>query len=136
MNQAQKIAEIIAAINHDYLRALSIRQPWCHHILHDGKDVENRSWPTKGRGWFLIHAGKAWDGSIPDSQKHFHRGGIVGAARIVDCVQSMDSKWFFGPNGFVLEDAFEIPFIPCKGALSFFKPDCLQEVKAILEKQS
>lgn len=23
-------------------KAISIRQPWCHHILFDGKDIENR----------------------------------------------------------------------------------------------
>lgn len=104
--------------------ALSIRQPWCHHILHDGKDVENRTWPTRYRGWFLIHAGKAWDdGPPPDRLKDVPRGGIVGMARIVDCVTDMDSRWFFGPHGFVLRDARPLPFIPCKGALGFFRPD-------------
>ena len=52
-------AAVVAKVLDGSIRALSIRQPWCHHILHDGKDVENRDWPTKGRGWFLIHAGKA-----------------------------------------------------------------------------
>ncbi len=40
--------------------ALSIRQPWAHYILCDGKDVENRSWklPPKHYGRrVLIHAG-------------------------------------------------------------------------------
>ncbi len=36
------------------IKALSIKQPYPHHIFHDGKDVENRDWPTKGRGWFII----------------------------------------------------------------------------------
>lgn len=105
------------------IKALSILQPWPHHILHDGKDVENRSWPTKGRGWFLIHAGKSTreapemirDRSLP-------LGGIVGMARIVDCVQAMDSRWFCGPCGFVLRDAFPLPLAPCSGRLSFFRP--------------
>jgi hypothetical protein len=38
--------------------ALSIRQPWAWLILHAGKDIENRDWPTKYRGPFLIHASK------------------------------------------------------------------------------
>lgn len=104
--------------------ALSIRQPWCHHILHDGKDIENRDWPTKFRGWFLIHAGKAWDSSPPPrALADVPRGGIVGAARIVDCVTQSDSRWWMGRYGFVLRDAFSIDLIPCKGALGFFRID-------------
>ncbi len=105
------------------VRALSIRQPWCHHILHDGKDVENRDWPTKGRGWFLIHAGKAWDYAPPEHLRDIPRGGIVGAARIVDCVTDWDSKWFMGKYGFVLRDPIALPLVPCKGALGFFRPE-------------
>jgi hypothetical protein len=41
------------------MRALSIRQPWAHAILHAGKRIENRTWPTSFRGWFFIHASKA-----------------------------------------------------------------------------
>jgi hypothetical protein len=50
------------------------------------------------------------------------RGGIVGMARIVDCVTTMDSRWFFGPFGFVLRDAFPLSLVPCKGVLGFFTP--------------
>lgn len=116
------------------IRALSIKQPYPHHIFHDGKDVENRDWPTRGRGWFLIHAGvstseldrkDAGDMAMP-------RGGIVGAARIVNCVTDMDSHWFYGKYGFVLADAFPIPLVPVKGALSFFSlpTDILAAVEA------
>ncbi len=101
------------------MKALSIRQPWCHHILHDGKDIENRSWPTKYRGQFLIHASKTFDGSKADS-KGFSMGGIVGIAEIISCVSESNSKWFMGDYGFVLANVIELPFIPCKGALGFF----------------
>lgn len=103
--------------------ALSIRQPWCHNILHDGKDVENRDWPTKLRGWFLIHAGKNWDITPPKNLADAPRGGIVGAARIVDCVTEMDSQWFVGKFGFVLADPIPIDMIPCNGKLGFFSPE-------------
>lgn len=108
------------------IKALSIKQPYPHHIFHDGKDVENRSWPTRGRGWFIVHAGVAKD-ECAESQLHFPRGGIVGMARITDCVTAMDSRWFFGPYGFVLADAFAVDLIPCRGQLGFFQPpqDCL-----------
>ncbi len=104
------------------IKALSIKQPYPHHIFHDGKDVENRDWPTKGRGWFIVHAGvsKSEIDKDDDAQMAMPRGGVVGMARIVDCVREMDSRWFFGKFGFVLRDAFPLPLIPCRGQLSFF----------------
>lgn len=106
------------------IRALSIRQPWCHHILHDGKDVENRSWPTNFRGLVLIHASLKVDADDKDEvrAKNMPLGGIVGVMRITDCVQHMDSEWFFGPWGFVIQDARPLRFMPCKGSLGFFRP--------------
>jgi len=41
--------------------ALSIQQPWAWAIIHGGKDVENRTWPTKFRGRFLVHASRKFD---------------------------------------------------------------------------
>jgi hypothetical protein len=128
---------LIEKIESGAIRALSIRQPWCHHILHNGKDVENRDWPTKGRGWFLIHAGKVMDGPLPSALADAPRGGIVGAARIVDCVTEWDSKWWMGRYGFVLREPIALPLIPCKGALGFFELDdeTLQKVAAALTTQ-
>lgn len=41
------------------MKALSIRQPWCHAILHLGKRVENRDWSGCAyRGPVLLHASK------------------------------------------------------------------------------
>lgn len=105
------------------LPALSIRQPWCHYILNAGKDVENRTWPTRFRGPVMIHAGKT-----PEDAAYCRRigaplGGIVGVMEIVDCVTASSSEWFCGPYGFVIANARPLPFIPCRGALGFFKPD-------------
>lgn len=104
------------------INALSIKQPYPHHMFHDGKDVENRDWPTKGRGWFIVHAGVS-KSELASSQEHLPRGGVVGLARIIDCVTEMDSQWFFGKFGFVLSDAMPLPLIPCRGQLGFFKLD-------------
>lgn len=115
--------------------ALSIRQPWAWLIVHAGKDIENRSWPTRFRGPVLIHAGKAWGREEREARDYVRLkmgieipeklplGGIVGQVEIVDCVQQSDSPWFFGPHGFVLRRAQALPFAPCRGALGFFKPD-------------
>jgi hypothetical protein len=48
------------------------------------------------------------------------RGGIVGRARIVDCIGASTDPWFMGRYGFVLADVEPIPFIPYKGALGLF----------------
>ena len=122
------------------IRALSIKQPYPHHIFHDGKDVENRDWPTKGRGWFIAHAGVSKSELDKDDERQMAlpRGGVVGMARIVDCVTQMDSNWFFGRYGFVLRDAFALPLIPCRGALGFFRlePEICQAVaEAIRERE-
>ncbi len=113
------LSELIERIEAGRVKALSIKQPYPHHIFHDGKDVENRDWPTKGRGWFIVHAGVSKSECAP-SQYNLPRGGVVGVARIVDCVTEMDSDWFFGRYGFVLRDAMPLPLIPCRGQLGFF----------------
>ncbi len=136
------------------MKALSIRQPWAWLILHGGKDIENRSWPTRFRGRFLIHAAKGctrneyaeavdfvwtfWGGKkgreIP-MLNQLERGGIIGEAELVDCVEESSSRWFMGNynvlenqrrnlklHGFVLRNVKPLPFRPCKGALGFFEP--------------
>lgn len=121
------------------MKALSIRQPWAWLIVNGHKDIENRSWPTKFRGDFLVHASQGMTRSeyddvvemlewpafanmpirLPDHH-NIERGGIVGIATITGCVSKSESPWFFGPQGFLLRDAKTLPFIPFKGMLGFF----------------
>lgn len=121
------------------MKALSIRQPWAWLILHGGKDIENRSWPTKVRGRVLVHAAKGmtrdeydevvnvlWTMThnplaLPPEYEHLARGGIIGSVEIVDCVTESDSPWFFGPYGFKLANPQPLPFVPLKGHLGFFE---------------
>lgn len=112
---------------------LSIRQPYAWLIVQGIKPVENRTWATKFRGRVLIHAGvtyakrdHAYDLDVwgsrgfPESREAM-LGGIVGEAVIVDCVKSHPSQFFFGPYGFVLEQAKAYPrLIPYGGRLGFF----------------
>jgi len=122
------------------MKALSIRQPWAWLIMHAGKDIENRDWPTRFRGRVLVHASKgmtheewedAWifaHGSGASSKAleagitrdTIERGGIVGSVEIVDCVTNSDSRWFAGRFGFVLRNPKPLPFKPWKGSLGFF----------------
>ena len=84
------------------VRVLTVRQPWAWAIIQGGKDVENRSWPTKHRGRLLIHAGSAFERDgyetvkrlatvLPPSANEFVRGAIIGVVELVDCVQDSDS---------------------------------------------
>jgi hypothetical protein len=117
------------------MRALSIRQPWAWLIVNGHKPIENRDWATAYRGEFLIHASKTCTqkyfaevvaqveqqfGIVVPCFEVLERGGVVGVAEIVDCVTASDLPWFTGEFGFVLANARSLPFLPFKGALSFF----------------
>lgn len=127
------------------MKALSIRQPWAWLIIHGGKDIENRTWHTKFRGRFLVHAAQGMTrhdycdalelvmrAAHIDVLRGFpmfddlRRGGIIGSVELVDSVDASDSPWYMGEKGFVLRDPKPLPFIPCKGRLQFF--DVPQEV--------
>ena len=125
------------------MKALSIRQPWVHAILHEGKNIENRSWQRVYRGWIAIHASAQpiRDAAFPRGHRPPDLAGldysaICGVARLTDIVPKSRSKWFWRPDdgsmnyGWVLTDicALETP-IPCKGSLG------LWEVPASVLKQ-
>lgn len=116
------------------MKALSIRQPWAWLIIHGGKDFENRSWHTKYRGRFLVHAAKGMTNNefttallyclarglpMPD-RSDMQRGGIIGSVELVDSVDHSDSPWYMGQKGFLLRDPKPLPFMPLKGQLQFF----------------
>jgi hypothetical protein len=125
--------------------ALSIRQPWATLVVAGLKRIEIRKWSTKHRGEIYLHAGKLIDKReegwelVPDEHRESTecRGGLVGKARLVDCIAYRDPahfardsglhrcppEWFAPPvlYGFVFEAAQEIPFEPVRGDLHFFR---------------
>jgi hypothetical protein len=118
------------------MKALSIRQPWAWLIIHGGKDIENRTWHTKLRGRFLVHAAKGMTSAEyaaacnfchqnclpqPPCFDDLRRGGIIGSVDLVDSVDTSDSPWYMGEKGFVLRDPQALPFTPLKGRLNFFE---------------
>ncbi len=133
------------------MKALSIKQPWAWAICNlpepFKKNIENRTWDTKYRGEFLVHASKKFDMDgyepmkkyleemdcfvpIPEP-KEFVTGAIVGKAILVDTVKTHESIWFEGNNpadgivGFELDYGIALKEpIPYKGQLNFFEiPD-------------
>jgi len=126
------------------MKALSGTQPWFWSILHAGKDIENRSWPTTFRGTVALHTSKGMTkaqyqearifieklcpGAVVPREAELVRGAIVGVVEIVGCLRKLplisekDSPWFFGDYGFILENPRTLPEpIPCKGALGFWQ---------------
>ncbi|WP_331373812.1 ASCH domain-containing protein [Sinorhizobium chiapasense] len=127
-------------------KALSIMQPWAWLIVNGHKDIENRDWPTQYRGLVAIHAGKKLDETPAISlDRAYHpvsgrrvrfapegfsypRGGIVGVAEIIGCVDATDSEWFVGGRrtdgtcgyGFIIRNARPVELIPVRGHLGFF----------------
>ncbi len=149
--------------------ALSLRQPWAFAVVTLGKHIENRRWNTAFRGDFLIHASKGmtkkeyYDAldfcagvmgtramTLFPPMAQVVRGGIVGAARIVDvkppcptCANDPsglrcqeDHGWHMGEQyGFVLEHVRPAPrFVPCIGHLGFFRLP--EDVAATLRTES
>ena len=132
------------------MKALTIKQPWVHAIMREGKDIENRSWQRSLRGWLAIHAS-----AQPRRAARFPRGlrvpdlntldyaAICGVARVVDIVTKSRSKWFWRPNdgstnyGWLLAQVkiLRKP-IPCKGALGLWDvpPKVLRQLRRQLPK--
>ncbi len=116
-------------------RVLTVRQPWAWAIIHGGKDVENRSWPTKHRGPLLIHAGNAFELDGYDTVKQLAtrqppppsalmHGAIIGVVDLVDCRQDSDSEWADADQWhWCLRNPrpMEPPF-PSPGKLSLWRP--------------
>jgi hypothetical protein len=129
------------------MRALSVRQPWAHAILHLGKDVENRPKPN----WahlnerVLIQASLTVTDDERDAAKklkldikELRRGYIVGSVEIVCCVDNSKSKWAIkGQWHWILENPRVLAKpILFKGALGFIKvpPKLLKNARFLKPK--
>ncbi|MCU0912991.1 MAG: ASCH domain-containing protein [Planctomycetes bacterium] len=133
------------------MRALSIWQPWAWLIIHGGKDIENRSWPTYYRGPLLIHASKkpprsqdldaialwmrergldqAAEAMLRVGQWDF--GGIIGKVDLVDCVRGHRSVWAEQDSEtwhFVLANPMELPFEAMRGERGVFEVNAGPEI--------
>lgn len=141
------------------VKCLSIRQPWAYWIVNGFKDVENRTWDTKHRGLFLIHAAKGMtndefvkSGStvrsaltlqgkphmpVYPNRNLLEFGGIVGACILKDVYSPgrymMPIPWYNQDGyGFQLEQVIKLPFRPLKGQLNFFNVETTPEESKII----
>ncbi|MFH8470325.1 hypothetical protein [Streptomyces sp. NPDC017991] len=118
----------------DWLRGITIKQPWMACIVHGDKRIENRPRPWLA-GWYLLHAGAAID--RPALREPFvartihghqlHTRAVLAVARITGChthtgTDSGDAscgRWA-QPGCFhlALDDMHVLPLpVPCPGAL-------------------
>lgn len=139
-------------------RALSIRQPWAWLIVNGFKPFENRDWSPNNpaRRWMesrlerspagftiLVHAGQGMTEAEYDQahlmahgdhnitlppMKDLPRGGIVGVVNVKRWHSKRRPMAFSFGSGIELECGAPREFLPCKGALGFFKPQLESEV--------
>ena len=120
-------------------KCLSLKQPYAELIVSGKKAIELRTWNTKFRGEFLVHASKKVDKEACERNKidpkSLITGAIIGKAILYD-VKSYESKnsflrdknkHFADPKstkykyGFLLKEAKRFrKSIPLLGKLGFF----------------
>ena len=120
------------------MKCLSICQPFAELIIQNKKTVELRTWNTKIRGEFLVHAPIKIRKEVYEKLKIKEKlttGAIIGKVELLDVKKyeslkeiQIDKKKHYSSTtshekifGFILKNAkpFRIP-IPCKGQLGFF----------------
>ncbi|MER6609894.1 hypothetical protein ABT282_29225 [Streptomyces sp. NPDC000927] len=120
----------------DWIRGISIRQPYTACILTGAKTIENRPRPWKP-GWVLLHTSKTIDQSALRTPligrtirgRELVTGAVVGIARITDCHQDPAgsppcTEWAH-PDAWhlVLADVQELPLpVPARGQVVPWKP--------------
>ena len=72
------------------MKVLTIKQPFASLIVNGYKEYEFRTWKTKYRGEFLIHAGKGIDKKAMEKFSYLNldypTGCIIGKVTLTDCV--------------------------------------------------
>ena len=123
------------------MKCLSICQPFAELIIQNKKTIELRTWNTKIRGEFLVHAPikiRKEDCKRMKINEKLTTGAIIGKVELWDIKKyeslkeiQIDKKKHYSLTtshekifGFILKNAkpFRIP-IPWKGQLGFFDVD-------------
>jgi len=127
------------------MKCLSIKQPFAELIVSGKKTIELRTWNTKFRGEFLMHASQKLDKEICQlynlDPNLLVRGAVIGKAILYDVKEYKSKKEFLADRnkhlaperyadhnyGFLIKDAlrFDKPiYIP--GRLNFFNVELRQ----------
>ncbi|WP_328743567.1 ASCH domain-containing protein (plasmid) [Streptomyces caniferus] len=121
----------------DWIRGISIRQPWATAIVAGAKPIENRPQHWPWRGWLLLHAGLQTDRPalhLPLVARAIRgrdlpTGAVIGVARLTGCHKDPDGAPPCGPWSepgrwhLELADVQELALpIPARGQLGPWKP--------------
>jgi activating signal cointegrator 1 len=108
------------------MKALSLSQPWATFLAIGAKRIETRSWSTKFRGRFAIHAAKGFPGWAKDMcefDPHFirvlkaigintrkeleqlPRGQIIGTGELVHCLSTNGAYLNFSMGNFEMKNS-------------------------------
>ncbi|MER6393917.1 hypothetical protein ABT236_36395 [Streptomyces sp. NPDC001523] len=132
----------------DWIRGISIKQPWTTAIAAGAKTIENRPQPWSWRGLVLLHAGLQTDRPalrLPHVARTIRgrdlpTGAVIGGARLTGCHQDPDgsppcTEWA-EPGLWHLEltDVQELALpIPARGQLGPWKPT--EDLVALVRQQ-
>ena len=102
---------------HSGFPAISLRQPNADRVIRGEKRRDQRSRPTRVRGWVLLHASK----TAGKESNELERGKLLGLVQLEDCVKDGDG-WMYvwkSPRRFRTAIAYRghysIPFyVPAK----------------------
>ncbi|MDD5417675.1 MAG: ASCH domain-containing protein [Candidatus Nanoarchaeia archaeon] len=120
------------------VKVLSLKQPWAHLLATGKKTIELRTWHTKYRGEFYIHASKNINleecRKLNLNPKELITGAIIGKCTITgirkyntekemkhDYNKHLASSYKIPCYGFIIENAETITPIKAKGKLNFFE---------------
>lgn len=127
------------------MKVLTIKQPFATLIAEGYKTYEFRTWKSKYRGEFLIHAGKIIDKKALERCKHLNleypTGKIIAKVKMTNCLEvdeklkeelmTKDKVVYYGilnentdnkkHYAFKLEEVEKITPIECNGKLSFWE---------------
>jgi hypothetical protein len=96
------------------MKCLSLRQPYAELVVTGRKTIEIRSWNTKFRGEFLIHASKKID-KIACEEKNMNPNSLILGA-ILGKANLYDVKFYNSRNSFLLDRRKHL------AAMKFTKP--------------
>lgn len=117
----------------DYMKVLTIKQPFATLIAEGLKEYEFRTWKTKYRGEFLIHAGKGIDKKALQKfacyNLDYPTGCIIAKVNLTDCVKIDDEvkNMLKGKKSLVYENIINSPDFEGFG----FKLENVKKVKPI-----
>lgn len=137
-----KVWQAFQLVKNEPLKALSVRQPHAGLLACGRKKYETRTWKTKFRGIFLIHAGKVtdkeaykWMSVMPGIQHYISQyrqetGAIIGVAVIDACMPMLPGHEPLACCGYhpglyvhAVENAIPVRPIPYEGKLTYFQTD-------------